>query len=260
MTIARGAVIATLVGAVALVVSDAGACSCMPPEAWLLSPQTSEPVPANAKVRVQMPEYRATPRSQLVLRVHGGANVDTKARKVDGRSLAVVELTPSAPLVADTRYEVVVIDAERHPPNHVLGTFKTGAAIASDTTSPRIDKMGAVIAEKSGQLRSSCSVPGPWIVASDMAASDPGRPNAQLVWGVWLGDNAGNVDATKPPTRIIRPDGPLLFIGQGSACDFRDFPIPSTPSVWLGIAAIDEAGNQSALKKVKVDLAGAKIK
>jgi hypothetical protein len=153
----------------------------------------------------------------------------------------------------------VTIDSQRHPPNHVLGTFKTAASQVADTTPPRIDKLGTAFAVKGRGMSSSCGVPGPWIVANDLAASDPGRPTAQLLYGVWLGDNAGNIDATKPPTRILRAEGATsLVIGQSSLCDFDDFPIPTTPFVWLGIAALDEAGNQSALKKVRVDLAGAK--
>lgn len=255
----RHAVAATLLLGVVVFVRDAGACSCMPPEPTLLSPQRGEDVPANTKVRVEMPAYGGGGSAQLVLRVHGGANVDTKSRKIGGRTIEVAELTPTAPLTADTRYEIATIDPQRHPPNHVLGTFKTAKSVVNDTTPPKIDKMGAVFAEKTGsQMRTSCSVAGPWIVARDLAASDPGRASAQLVYGVWLGDNAGNVDTTKPPTRILRNDGPALIIGQASSCHFHDFPIPTTPSVWIGIAAIDEAGNQSTPKKVRVDLAGAK--
>ena len=236
---------------------DAGACSCMPPEPTLLSPQRATDVPINAKVRLEMPSY-GVPNAQIVLRVHGGANVDTKSRKTGGQRVEVVELTPLAPLAPDTRYELVTIDAQRHPPNHVLGTFKTAANAVTDATAPRIDKMGSVFAERTGQLRTSCSVPGPWIVVNDLWASDPGRPGAQLVYGIWLGDNAGNMDTSKMPTRILRPSGTSLVIGQASSCHFQDFPIPSTPFTWIGIAAIDEAGNQSAVKKVRVDLAGAK--
>lgn len=253
----RHAVAATLLLGVAVLVRDAGACSCMPPEPTLLSPQRGEEVPANAKIRVEMPAYGGN-NAQLVVRVHDGANIETRTRKIGGRTIEIVELSPVAPLAADTRYEIVTIDSQRHPPNHVLGTFKTGAKIANDTTPPRFDKMGAVYAEKSGRMRNSCSVPGPWILVNDLAASDPGRPGAQLVYGVWLGDNAGNVDTTKPPTRLLRAHGSNLVIGQASSCHFYDFPIPSTAFAWIGIAAIDESGNQSTMKKVRVDLAGAK--
>jgi hypothetical protein len=255
----RHAVTATLLLGVAVLVRDAGACSCMPPEPMLLTPQRGEDVPANAKVRVEMPSsaYRNA-NGQLVLRVHDGADVETKARKISGRTIEVVELSPVAPLAVDTRYEVVTIDSQRHPPTHVLGTFKTSPKPTNDTTAPRIDRMGSVQAEKGGQLRTSCSVPGPWIMANDLASSDPGRPDAQLLYGIWLGDAAGNVDTTKPPTRMLRGHGTSLLIGQSSSCSFHDFPIPSTPFAWIGIAAIDESGNQSPVKKVRVDLAGAK--
>jgi hypothetical protein len=257
MSALRCAISATLISGVAVFVRDAGACSCMPPEPTLLSPTGAEGVPANAKVRVEMPSYRGAS-VQPVLRIHDGASVDTKVRKIGGQTIALVELTPVVPLEPDTRYEIATIDPERHPPNHVLGTFKTAKTVVSDTTAPRIDRMGAVFAERTGQIRTSCSVPGPWIVANDLAASDPGRPSAQLVYGVWLGDNTGNVDTTKPPTRILGASHSPLVIGQSSSCHFHDFPIPTTPFACIGIAAIDEAGNQSAVKKVRVDLAGAK--
>ena len=91
-----------------------------------------------------------------------------------------------------------------------------------------------------------------------LRAEDPGRPNAQLVYGVWLGDAAGNVDTKKPPTSVQRLDNGRLHVGQTSLCDPNGFPIPKGPVMWLGIAAIDEAGNTSPARRVRVDLAGAR--
>jgi hypothetical protein len=227
-----------------------------------MSPSGTEDASTNTKIRIEVPSpggYGGAT-AQPIVRVHGGANVEVKSRRIGGRMLDVLELTPASPLTPNTRYEVATIDPQRHPPTHVIGTFKTSVTATVDTTAPRIDRMGAVVAEKTGRYLTSCSVPGPWIVAHDLVPSDPGRNNPTIVYGVWLGDNAGNVDTSKPPTRILAPDmgGANLTIGQAGSCHFHDFPIPSTPFVWLGIAALDEAGNQSAVKKVRVDLAGAK--
>lgn len=258
----RKAIAAAALVAIAVLARDAGACSCMPPEASLMSPDRTEDASTNTKIRIEVPSpaFYGSTTAQVIVRAHGGANVEAKSRKISARYLDVHELTPVAPLAPNTRYEVATVDPQRHPPTHVIGTFKTGATATADTTPPRIDRMGAVVAEKTGRYMNSCSVAGPWIVARDIVSSDPGRTDPKIVYAVWLGDNAGNVDTSKPPTRILPldRDGNNLTIGQAGSCHFYDFPIPSTPFVWLGIAALDEAGNQSAVKKVRVDLAGAK--
>lgn len=252
----KRAVAAGLLVGTALFVRDAGACSCVPPDAALLAPDRSSAAPLNAKVRIEVASYGKAP--VPVLRVHGGADVPVKTRKLGGGDLDVLELTPVTPLAPATQYEVATVDDARHPPIHVLGTFKTGAS--PDTTPPRIERMGNVAATRPGSraMSSSCGVPGPWVTVDELEASDPGRPDAQLAYAVWLGDASGKIDDTKPPTRILAGMPRALVIGRSSLCDPHDFPFPATTHAWLGIAAIDEAGNTSALRKVKVDLKAGK--
>ncbi len=248
---------AGLLAGAAVVVRDAGACSCMPPEAALLAPDRVDDAPVNAKVRIEVPSYAGA--AAPLLRVHGGADVPVTTRKIAGGDLDVIELTPAAPLAPSTQYEVATIDRSRHPPVHVLGTFKTGAA-TSDTTAPRFDRLGPPVTSRPGAnaMSSSCGVPGPWVTFDDVALTDPGRPDAQLFIGVWLGDASGKIDDTKPPARLLRASRGSLVLGKSSLCMPHDFAFPASAHAWVGLAPIDEAGNAGALRKVKVDLKAGK--
>jgi len=241
-------------------VHDATACSCAGPRIALLGPTQIDDAPLNTRVRVEMPDPNASrvAGGGLVVRAHGGAVVPTTSRSIaPGRWLATLELTPNAPLAPATRYEVAVVDPTAHPSVTVLGTFKTGTT--TDATAPRLDALGVAHAVRNPHpIGSMCQVAGPWIVLDGVAATDPGRADAKLVFGVWLGDAAGNVDANKPPTAIRRAHEGRLHLGQSSACDPYLFPLPAKGVVWLGIAALDEAGNASTMRKVKVDLDAAR--
>jgi len=237
-------------------VRDAGACSCMSPHAAILTPDRVDDAPLDTKVRLEVPTSVGPVKPRVVLRAHGGADVAVTTRTSVNGALDTIELTPSAPLAASTQYEVAVVYDQQHPSTFVLGTFKTGTA--TDTTPPRIDKLGAVTAQMFGGFGSSCSIPGPWIDVETIAASDPSRPKAQLVFGVWRGNAAGVIDATKPPEAIVRRGyGDGLTIGRRSMCDPHDFALPRAGVVWLGIAAIDEAGNASPMKRVQVNMSNA---
>ena len=85
-------------------------------------------------------------------------------------------------------------------------------------------------------------------------AVDPTRAKAQLLYGAWVGDASGKIDETKPPASMFALHQGTLVLGRSSGCDPHDFPLPATPFAWIGISAIDEAGNLSAMKKMRVDL------
>lgn len=261
----RAAQLVMTAGAIAAAVAashDAHACSCVGPQPSLLGPSQVDDAPLNTKVRVEVPSLGSAsgsraPNGGVVLRVHGGANVATTARAITpGGWLSTVELTPTAPLAPSTQYEVAMVDPSAHPSTTVVGAFKTGTA--ADSTPPRIDTIGAANVHRNpNAMGSACQVPGPWVDIDAVSAQDPGRPGARLLYAAWLGDAAGNVDPKKPPTAILVADGSVLHVGQRSVCDPRSFPVPKSGVMWLGIAAVDEAGNASAIRKVKVDL-GAK--
>lgn len=238
---------AALLAAVVTLARDAHACTCEGPEPTLLSPAWTNDVPSNTKVRVELlTDVGADTR--VVLRTTSGATVETTTRAIGDDPVNVIELTPVAPLAASTRYEVMVVDPRAHPPKHVFATFATNAVPLMDTTAPRIDTAGAIRVEKFSNTRpgGSCSMPGPW-VALDIGASDPGRPSAKLLYGVWLDD------PTKPPLRILDHAPDSLVVGQAWACRRQGFPFPSKGPVTIAIAAIDEAGNASEPKKLRAD-------
>jgi len=237
--------------ALAAFAHDSNACSCAGPEGQLLGPDRVDDAPTNTKVRLELPSHAINART--VLAVRGGAEVAVKSRSMSVGSVDVVELTPSSALAPGTQYVVSIVDDSRHPPVRVLGTFKT--ASAEDKTAPKIDSIGRVYTTRDGtNVRTSCSVGTPWITVESIKASDPGRPNAQLFYGVWVGDASGKIDDTKPPSAILRPYQDRLTIGRSSVCDPHDVTLPKTPFAWIGIAALDEAGNASPVRKMKVDL------
>lgn len=233
---------------------DGAACSCAGPRLVLVGPDRADDVPLNARVRVESPGGTAN----VVLRAHGGAVVPTTARVVaPGGALSTVELTPTAPLTPGVQYEIATIDPTAHPSVIVVGTFKTGSVI--DSVPPVLDPLGRATATRNPRpMGSMCQVGGPWITIEGVAADDQGRPSARLVFGVWLADASGTVDPKLPPTAIVSAHDRAIVLGQRSLCDPHSFPFPKSPSVVLGIAALDEAGNASPIRKIRVDLAGAK--
>jgi hypothetical protein len=225
----------------------------------IVSPDRVDDAPLNAKIRLEVPIDERALYSKVVLRAHAGPGVAGRAIAVEphmvpyGKGLGLLELTPRAPLAPSTRYEVALVDRAGFPPQTVLATFRTGAAV--DTTAPRFERLGAAHAYENTEFG-----PGPrgrWVEFEGVGALDPSRPRAQLVFALWTGDAAGRFDTTKPPLALLRPreDG-SLFVGA-YACDLRESPLPNAPSAWLGLAALDEAGNASQLQSVRIDLASA---
>ena len=239
---------------------DAGACSCVEPHAALVDPDRVDDAPLNARIRLETPAsgIASAAGGTAVLRVHHGSEAPTSSRLIaPGGWVSMIELTPSASLAPATQYEVALLDPTAFPSATVIGTFRTGDA--RDTVPPRIDAMGPAVAFKNSHAQgAACQVPGPWVIIEGVRAEDPGRPKAQLVFGVWLADRAGNVDVKNPPTAMVTSHDGTLRIGQTSLCDRHSFPMPKTPFMQLGIAALDEAGNVSAVRRVRVDLAGAR--
>jgi hypothetical protein len=247
-----------LVVTIAVMERDAGACSCMSPAAVLLTPDRGDDVPLNARVRVEVPASGAL--SPVVLRVHKGAEVPATTRSATGGFYRSVELTPKKPLEPKTRYEVAYVDSDRHPSTIVFGTFTTGTT--TDTAAPRIDAMGSATPHRVGAVSpggvivlSSCSTSDPWIVIDGVSASD--RAGAQLAFGVWRADPNGVVDDSKPPAATLLAHDGTLTLGRISTCDPHTFALPDKGVVVLGIAAIDEAGNKSATKRLRVDMSAA---
>jgi hypothetical protein len=237
---------------------EAGACSCLGPQVALRGPDRVDDAPRNVRVRVEVPvRTGGAPSPPLVLRVHGGDAVATTTRTASpGGAVSTVELVPAAPLAAATQYEVSTTDPAHVPAVTVYGTFRTGDT--RDVTAPRIDALGAASVYAHANARGeACQIPGPWVVVEGVHASDPGRPQAQLAFAVWLADATGALDPRKPPTAILWTYEDRLTIGASSLCDPHAFPIPKAASMVVGIAALDEAGNQSAVRRITVNLGSA---
>jgi len=237
---------------------EAAACSCVGPRPGVLALVHVDDAPLDMKVRVEVP--RAVKAQRVVLREPGGREVATTSREITGPGwLTLVELSPVALLSASTRYEVAILDPVNHPSTTVLATFKTGTK--EDKSPPVLSSLGRATAARNGMVMSGmCQTAGPWVVVEGVRAEDPGRPNAQLLYGVWTADAAGKVDVTKPPAAILeRLEDGSLELGRSSSCDPHDFAFPKVAAFTVGIAAIDEAGNVSPPRTVRVDLANAVV-
>ncbi len=229
---------------------DAGACSCLGPRPALLTPDRVDDAPLNTRVRLELPTGTT---SSVVLREHGGPDVPVTRRGSPSGMLTMVELSPVSPLLPSKQYEVALIDPQRHPATTVIGTFRTGTAI--DATHPRLDAMGAPAVYRNPQpMGAACQVGGPWIDIDGIVAVDPERPAAQLLVAVWVGDGFGRFDTSRVPDAIYKPYEATITVGQRSLCDPRSFPFPKGGQVALAFAAVDEAGNASAIRRIRVDL------
>lgn len=228
----------------------ARACSCVSPHMSFLSPSATTAAPTNARVRIEAPSSNLVT-SRFVLRVHNGANVATTVKTYPESMVTIVELVPSAPLPASTRFEVASIDPSVHPPTTVIGTFTTGAT--ADTTAPRLDSLGKQHTRLNTTFGGGdCSIAGPWIQLDDFVAQDD-RADAQLAFGVWAANASGVIDTTRQPDALVFPYEKRLSIGQTSLCDPRRFPLTGT-SISLAVATIDESGNASRAIRLRADL------
>lgn len=243
---------------------DARACSCSGPRVQILTPDRADDVPLNARVRFEVPVPSGKPsRARRALRVHGtDAEVLAAEQAFMGGEVQVVELTPRSPLLPSTQYEVAIIDPDEHPGTLVFGTFKTGTA--ADTKAPVVKRGGRAEAHRNLTFVTTCDIKGPWIDVTDALAEDPSRPGAQILWGVWLRDPSGKLDASKPPATILKAfgelDGPyhgLLSLGRRSGCDPHGFPLPGAGIFSFGLAPIDEAGNTGPVTALQVDMSAA---
>lgn len=225
----------------------------MGPELSVLTPQRPDGVPVNTRVRVMIPAVgQGQSLPTLVVRLHGGAEVPSKARVLPDVAESVVELMPLSPLAPSMRYDVAVVDTTRHPATTVVSTFVTGAS--ADVVAPVFDSLGAVAARLNMHAGGGdCSITGPWVTVDGFRVHDPGRTDAELVFGVWGRNAQGVLDTNRPPDALLAPYRHMLTIGRSSLCDMREFPLKG-PIVPLAIAVFDEAGNASPPRRFNIDV------
>lgn len=236
------------------------ACSCAQPRPSLLTPNRADAAPVNTKIRLIMPRAQdpANPQvtGEIVVRQVDGPVVAVASRRIPDGEIEIVELTPSTPLLPETTYEVEIVRATVRPAIYVIGTFTTG--VNTDATPPAITRLAATRADPEAIGR-TCRVDDTSLLV-EVAAGDPGRPEAQILYGVWRADASGRIDPTRPPTTLLELerafDGgePELHVGRATMCDPRTFALPKSKHATLGIAAIDEAGNAGPVRTVVVRL------
>lgn len=191
----------------------------------------------------------------MVLRGPAGVEIATANRTLTfARYMVMEELTPQAPLTPMTKYEIAAVDPSAHPSVTVAAAFTTGSS--SDNTPPRLDKIGSVtVHHNPAPVTTMCETAGPWVKIDGIVAQDPGRPEASLVVVAWRADSAGKIDTSHAPIATRTASEGSLFVGRASVCDPYGEDLPPAGMLHLGIAAIDESGNQSPVQKLKIDLA-----
>lgn len=236
----------------------AGACSCVPPRAVLISPAPGTPAPLNTRVRLALPgPGSGAGQEELVLRARGGAPVAVKRTDSALGALTHIELVPEAPLASETRYELAVVAKDRHPSTLVFGTFKTEKE--ADTTAPAGGKLDKPVVYKAKNwYGGSCGIGTPWATLSVAEGKDQGRPGARLVYAVWSADGGGRLDTSSAPKAFLVASEGTLTIGQTSLCDPDDYPLPDKGRATLGFALVDEAGNRGAVQRVVFDISAAR--
>lgn len=257
------------------------------PDASMTPLPTGMRAPLNARVTLTMPSTWRTrtfcedaPRAcvdgsfDLVLR-HAPSDhasgappvvVATTLRESKAGNLATVVMTPSAPLAARTRYEVVRIERSGKVPLTILGTFATGDAIddkppswpgikSHHVSSTEPIKRGGVVT-----IPMECAENGVQINA-DTAATDEGTPPSGLRYAVWFADDGSAIDYASPPAMILqgqtipkRNGGDELILMVPLDRDGKLALPNDKKKAKLGVRAIDAAGNPSAASEIVVKI------
>jgi len=226
------------------------ACSCAAPQPMLLSPRDETPAPLDAILRISMSPNEP---GDLVLRARGGAAVPFRASRRTLGWVSQIELVPTAALAPDTRYELALVRKDQRPSTYVFATFATGTE--RDDAAPKLGAPHAAVAVE--QVREGmCSSAGRAIEVGVRPASDPGRPAAHLLYGVWLPDAQGKLDTSAAPSFFDGAWEGTIRFGTIDLCDPLKVELPSGPhKTTFAVAAFDEAGNRSDVHTVTVDFA-----
>lgn len=222
----------------------------MGPQIAFLSPRKPSP-PRNTHARFDVP--RGPGSRTYVLRAHRGAVVPSKVDVVAGAELDTIDIAPLAPLAASTRYEVAIVEPNEHPSTLVVGTFVTGTEI--DVAAPTMPSLVALsnhlnLGRVDGGM---CSVRGPWITFEQRSARDPGREGAELAFKIWRISNGLPFDPKRPPDALLVPFRDHVVIGASNLCAPHPFDL-SGAIADLAVVAVDEAGNESAVRRARVAL------
>jgi hypothetical protein len=202
----------------------AAADGCLSPGFQLISPSgPAGEVPRNTRVRVAYAGGWQTGVT-VVLRA-GGREIPTAEHRFTAGARHLIELIPDRPLAPSRRYEVVA--RERVGPRTVttvVGQFATGEL--TDRSPPRWPARGV----------------GP-------AADDVATPSG-LLYAVWLPDPTGRVDPAGPPAALVPMAAGHLAVGADGSCGALVPPLRGR--VVVRVAAVDEAGNRSPVRRLRL--------
>jgi len=240
--------LALLAAPLLLLSHDANACSCSPPRPKMLSPARLSNAPVNTHVRIVLPKYL---KGTLAFRKHQGADVPFQRIDSSNQYMPDVEIVPNGRLEPNTRYEVALVNPEEHPSTFVFGTFMTGSDIDSVApTNPKITRT-VVNAHRSSAM-TSCAVNTPWAQIFLNKSEDPEHTDVPVLYAVWAATGKNKIDLNGPPIAFVEEKDGKLKLGRTSYCDPDHFPLPKNGSVSLAIAAVDQAGNRSAVQRTSI--------
>jgi hypothetical protein len=194
-------------------------------------------------------------------------------RDTPGHRETTIELAPSVPLVANTRYEVWMVGPSHAGPPRFVSTFKTSAA--RDRLAPAWSGRVALEryfdpARRPGTIDVSLPSARTLWLTTDLATDD-NDPAAPVLFGLWLADASGVFAYDRPAAAYLRQDPRARMLarpgsqptvslrlgGGGGAvdCDVSNFDIPAdTRSLRVGVRALDLAGNATTATELTVKL------
>jgi hypothetical protein len=254
---------------------DASACLCAP-LGIVVFPGPIAPVPCDVRPLVTLDKGWATEplcddagkcvdtASHLELRPAATSTLAPTALAIEARVVAdalattgrtTVQLSPTAPLAAKTRFEIVLVEAKNRRPAAVVGTFRTGdGAAGAPPAAPAILSSVVVGAAPSKGLVLGCGPAAPVITLH----LPPGgaTPVRHLVW-VAAG---GSPDDTLPARALLAPDPPpptgapheTLSLGE-LGCTGNVADVPVAKDVHVRVRTVDAAGRRSAATELVVD-------
>jgi hypothetical protein len=247
------AAVAHVVGAVGTA-QRASACTCMAPRARVLTPSDTAPAPRTARVRVELPA-RALMNAQLLLRVVDGPVVKVMTAQRTLGAAVQIQLTPTLPLAVKTRYELALVRKQlpqsTGPHTLVFGTFVTGEQ--RDHDAPRFAGIHHTRAlEQKQAMGGMCAIAALWGELSARPAVDPKRPNARLLYALWIADERGKLQLSTHPAAFLTMHEGKIQVSDASLCKLMKIAF-RREAVPIAVAAVDESGNRSKIHRTTLD-------
>jgi hypothetical protein len=261
-----------VVAAVMLASADASAgcpkCECMSYLAALHTPEEPRDVALNARVIAgTVPDPARS--EHFVLRPVGGQPIAVTSTPLHLGTHDTLVLTPTAPLAANTEYDLVMLRGENAVP---YAKFVTSEGI--DATAPTWtgDLVGTFVPADTCRVDCNERRGARVEITAPIPADD--RSGAELV-EVWVTSGA-RIDYTKPATAnvLVNADegtGDIalgavaphvtIVVGGAGPCKQQSIALPrGATQVRIGMKVIDRAGNASEPRELDVKLVAPRSK